>query len=217
MSSIKSTLRLLALAFSLAGTDAHAQVFDVKGVDVEPGKTTVESNNTVFDGFPANAERTRSSHELAFGYGFADWFKLGVKASFDKPLDESFQFSTAAIEGQATLKKFQGGLGIAWFTEVALAIDRDETNAVTFGPILQFGTEATQFLINPFFSQTFGRNREDGTEFSYAWALKQQIRDGCLWVSVQSRKCSRTCRSGIAPSQTWGSRCVARCWAWRGH
>ena len=173
-----STLCLLALGTLLACTGALAQTFEVKGVDVEPGKTTVESNNTVFGGFPANVERTRSSHELAFGYGFTDWLKLVAKASFDKPLDEAFQFSTTAIEGQATLKKFQGGLGIAWFTEVALAIDRAETNAVTFGPILQFGTEATQFLINPFFSKTFGRNREDGTEFSYAWALKQQIRDG---------------------------------------
>ena len=59
-----------------------------------------------------------------------------------------------------------------------MAIDRDETNAVTFGPILQLGTEATQVLINPFFRRTFGRNREDGTEFSYAWAFKQQLREG---------------------------------------
>ena len=176
--AITPALFIFVLATSMVGASASAHVFDVKGVDVDPGKTTVETNNTVFGGFPSQADRTRSSHELALGYGLAEWLKLGAKANFDNPLDKAFQFSTAAIEGQATLKKFERGLGIGWFTEVALAIDRDETNAVTFGPILQLGTEATQVLINPFFRRTFGRNREDGTEFSYAWAFKQQQRDG---------------------------------------
>ncbi len=31
--------------------------------------------------------------------------------------------------------------------------------------------------MNPFFSRTFGDNRTTGTDFSYAWAIKQEIRD----------------------------------------
>jgi hypothetical protein len=157
---------------------AMAGVFDVKGSDVEKGETEVGTNNAAFVGFPVNADRLRSSHELAVGYGFTGWLKAGAKLSFDKPADSDFQLSTAGIEAQVMLKKFGGGLGLAWFTGADFRVHRDETNTVTFGPVIQFGTEQTQLLLNPFFAKTFGRNHEEGMEFSLGWAVKQQIREG---------------------------------------
>lgn len=174
--SLASLPLIFTIAASVAG--AQAQTFDVKGTDVDKGKTSIETNNTLFNGFPVNADRVRSSHELAIGHGFTDWLKLGLKANFDKPLDSDFQLSTVAIEGQAMLRKFERGFGLAWFTEAAFRVHRDETNSVTFGPIFQLGTEKTQLLVNPFFSRTYGPNKEEGTEFSYAWAVKQEIREG---------------------------------------
>lgn len=163
---------------------AFAGVFDVKGSDVEKGETEVSTNNTFFSGFPVNADRLRSSHELGVGYGFASWLKAGAKLSFDKPADDDFQLSTAGIEAQAMLKKFGGGIGIGWFTGADFRVHKDETNTITFGPVIQLGTEQTQLLLNPFFAKTFGVNREEGIAFSYGWALKQQVREG-LSVGIE--------------------------------
>ncbi len=155
-----------------------AATFEVKDTEVEKGKIAVEINNAVFSGFPLNAERLRSSHEFLFGYGFTSWLAVSGKINFDKPTADDFQVSTAGVEAIATLKKFENGLGIAWFTGADFRVHRDETNTVTFGPVVQLGTEKTQVLINPFFAKTFGKNREHGLEFSLAWALKQEVSEG---------------------------------------
>ena len=170
-------LGVILLASATSGP-ARSGVFDVKGSDVEKGEWEVGTNNTVFNGLPVNADRLRSSHELMVGYGFTSWLKAGAKLSFDKPADNDFQLSTAGIETQAMIKKFENGLGLAWFTGADFRVHRDETNTVTFGPIVQLGTEKTQFLLNPFFAKTFGKNRDDGLEFSLAWALKQEVGEG---------------------------------------
>ncbi len=178
MNQICSFSMVVACSLLLPTASAHAGVFDVKGADVTKGETEIGTNNTFFSGYPVNADRLRSSHEIALGYGFTDWMKAGAKLSFDKPADDDFQLSTAGVEAQLMFKKFEKGLGLAWFTGVDFRVDRDETNTVTFGPVIQLGTEKTQLLLNPFFATTFGANREDGVDFAYAWALKQEIREG---------------------------------------
>lgn len=180
MSSIKSKRAVLAIAAAAVtwSSASLADTFDVKSVEVDKGKTEFESNNSFLRGYPRNADRLRSSHELALNYGFATWFKAGAKLNFDKPVDEEFRLATAGIEGQAVLKKFEGGIGIAWFTGLDFRVNRDETNSVTFGPIVQLGAEKTHLLINPFLSKTFGKNREDGMDFSLAWAVKHELREG---------------------------------------
>jgi hypothetical protein len=173
--------RATAIIFwaALAGAPVTlAGTFDVKSVDVDKGQTEVETNNSFFRGYPVNADRLRTSHELALNHGFATWFKAGAKLNFDKPVDEEFRLATAGIEGQAVLKKFEGGLGIAWFTGLDFRIHRAETNSVTFGPVVQLGTEKTHLLLNPFLSKTFGRNREEGIDFNFAWAVKHELREG---------------------------------------
>ena len=178
MMQIRCLGAMIATAMLLSPATVSAGVFDVKGSDVEKGETEVGTNNTFFNGYPINADRVRSSHEIALGYGFTGWMKAGAKLSFDKPADDDFRLSTAGVEAQFMLKKFENGLGIAWFTGVDFRVHRDETNTVTFGPVIQLGTEKTQLLLNPFFATTFGANHEEGVEFAYAWALKQQVREG---------------------------------------
>lgn len=168
----------MLLGAAALAAPAQASVFDVKGSDVTKGETEIGTNSAFFNGFPENADRLRSSHELAIGYGFTDWLKAGAKLSFDHPADEGFRLSTAGIETQIMFKKFEGGLGLGWFTGVDVRVHRDETNTATFGPVIQLGTEQTQLLLNPFFAKTFGPNREEGIEFSYAWAIKQLLREG---------------------------------------
>ncbi len=174
------TVRLLTCAIlaSFAMDQASAGVFDVKGSDVEKGEKEISVNSTFFNGFPVNAEALRSTIEIGAGYGFSDWWKAGAKITLNKAVGDDLVASTAGIEAQIVLRKFDKGFGAAWFMGADFALRDDETNTLTFGPVFQFGTEKTQFLVNPFFARTFGQNRTDGLDFSYAVALKQEVRDG---------------------------------------
>jgi hypothetical protein len=171
---------LLAFGFAaLATSPALAGTFDVKSPDVAKGETEVSVNTSYFSGFPMNAELLRQSAEIGVGYGFTDWWKAGVKVALDKPVGGDLQATTAGVEAQALLRKLEGnGIGIGWYTGVDFRIADDATNTVTFGPIFQFGTEKTSFTVNPFLARTFGRNREDGVAFSYAWQAKHEVREG---------------------------------------
>jgi hypothetical protein len=173
---LPSIIAAAVLLVALPAT-AHAGTFDVKSAEVDKGQKEVEFNSSFFRGYPVNAEQVRHSWEAAASYGFTDWFKGGIKLNLDKPIGDDFRASTAGIEGLFLLKKFEKGFGLAWFTGNDFRIHRDETNTVTFGPVLQFGTDKTALLLNPFFAKTYGRNREDGIEFSYAWAAKTEVRE----------------------------------------
>lgn len=165
------------VAGSLLGP-ASAGTFEVKSADSTKGEIEFAVNNAAFSGFPANADRLRFSSELLVGYGITDWFKVAAKLNIDRPADDDWQLSTAGIETLAVIRKFQGGLGLGWFTGADFRVHRDETNSVTFGPIVQVGSEQTQLSLNPFFAKTFGANREDGIELILGWGVKQQIREG---------------------------------------
>ncbi len=168
-----TTAAALALpAAAIAGT------FDVKGPDVARGETEIGANSSFFRGFPENAERLRLSWELGLSYGVTDWLKLGAKINFDKPLDDDHQASTAGIEAQFSLKKFDQGFGLGWYGGMDFALINGDPNVMTFGPILQFGNDKTTLAINPFLQREFGDNPAPGIAFSYAWQVKHQVREG---------------------------------------
>ncbi len=171
-STIAAAVALVALPHA-----AQAGTFDVKGAEVDKGLREAEFNSSFFRGYPVNAEQVRHSWEAAAGYGFTDQFKGGIKLGLDKPIGDDFRASTAGIEGLLLLKKFENGFGLAWFAGTDVRIADDETNTLTIGPVLHFGTEKTVFLFNPFFEKTYGRNREEGVAFSYAWAAKTVVRE----------------------------------------
>lgn len=170
-------LAAAGLLLTLAATGAEAGGFDVKGAEITKGETEISVNSAYFSGFPINADLIRATGEIAIGYGFSDWWKAGLKLSFDKPVDASLEAVTAGIEAQLLLRKLVGrGPAIALFAGVDFALRDDQTNTLTFGPLWQWALDdKTGFAVNTLFSRTFGQNRTDATDFSYAWQLKREL------------------------------------------
>jgi hypothetical protein len=177
-----SALRAPGLAVVLAlstAAPAIAGVFDVKTPEAAKGETEIGVNTTFFSGYPMNADLLRRSAEVGVGYGFADWWKAGLKLSLDQPVGGNLEVQTAGVEGLWVLRKREGNaLGIAWFTGADFRIADAATNTLTFGPIIQWGTDKTTLTLNPLFARTFGRNREEGVDFTYAWQVKHEVREG---------------------------------------
>lgn len=185
---LASAMLLLMLPPAAAGT------FDVKGADVEKGETELAIQAAVQARFPENADRVRQSWEVGLSHGFTDRFKLGGKINLDQPLPEldddgvplsrrkALRPSTVGVEAQYVLMKAVEGQPfipvVSWFTGVDAAVHRDETNAVTFGPVIGFGNDKLSLTLNPLFERTFGRNSEDGVTFVYAWQIKREITEG---------------------------------------
>ena len=170
----------LAVAFVADMPVAFAGGFDVKGAEIAKGETEIGFNSAYFTGFPVNADRLRATGEISAGYGFSEWWKAGVKLSFDQPVGGDLEAVTAGVEAQILFRKMEGrGPAIAWFMGVDAAIQSDQTNTLTFGPIWSWALDdKTAFNLNTFFATTFGRNSEDAVDFSYAWQVKREIREG---------------------------------------
>lgn len=170
---------LAGLAGLAAGTTGlQAQVFDVKGPGIEKGEREIGENFTVQAGYPRNADRTRYSLELSGSYAPSDVFKLTAKIALDKPAEDDWQASTGGAEIQVSFGELTKGVGIGWFTGLDARIHTDETNALVFGPIIQFGDDRRSLTFNPFFETTFGKNREDGLAFTYGWQAKMALGKG---------------------------------------
>lgn len=169
----------VSVAIVLASASlAQSGTFDVKGVDLTKGQAEIGVNSSFYSGFPANAERIRQGFEFGLGYTLTDWWKVGIKFTIDKPVDENHQLSTLGFEQQTLLKKFENGFGLGWFSSVDVAAIQGDPDSTTFGPILQFGTETTSLSLNPFLVKTFGPDRVEGIDFSYGWQVKHQVREG---------------------------------------
>ncbi len=179
---------LVLHACMLAEAPALAGTFDIKGADVEKGETEVAVPAAVQSGFPENAELVRQSWEFDVSYGFTDRFKLGAKINLDQPLPEEpedgaekprrkrLRPSTVGLEGQYVLLKPEKGMpALSWFTGVDASVHRDETNTLTFGPLIGFGDDKLSLTLNPLLARTFGRNSDPGLAFAYAWQVKREM------------------------------------------
>lgn len=173
---VRSTVSVAAVVgFAVA---ASAGTFEVKTPDITKGQTSFSWGSATQSGFPVNADPTRHSTEAGAGYGVTTWLWLGAKANFDQPVGDDWKFSTAGVEAQLRLGKARPGFDFAWYTGVDVRVDRDATNAVTFGPIIQFGDDKASLTFNPFLQQTFGINHDQGIAFSYGVMAKREIREG---------------------------------------
>lgn len=157
---------------------ASAGVFDVKGAGIEKGEREISENFTYQNGFSADGDRTRSSLEIAGAWSPSAWMKLGAKVAMDKPSDADWQASAFGGEVQFSFGEPMKGVALGWFTGVDAGIHKGETNAVVFGPIIQFGNDDRSLTFNTFFEKTFGNNREEGTAFTYAVQAKTSLREG---------------------------------------
>jgi hypothetical protein len=157
---------------------AVAQTFHVKEADFDKGEWSVESINASQHRFPVNADRIPTAHELGLGYGISAFWQLKGLISFHSPEDESVRFQRGLIENIFVIRalpKERNGISTAWFQSLEVALDPDETNATTFGPILLARSGKLELALNPFFAQTFGQNREEGIAFVYGWQLRHEI------------------------------------------
>ena len=154
---------------------ALADVFSVDEPEVVKGEQEIEVNGAVQNGFPVNADPVRYSMEVEYTYGVTKWLSLSPLVDFDKPDGDSFHATVAGLESVWFPVEVGKLLTFAWFTEVEGAVHHDETNSTTFGPIVQFGHDKASLILNPYLEKSFGRNHEEGIDFTYQWQAKASL------------------------------------------
>ena len=154
---------------------ALADVFSVDEPEVVKGEQEIEVNGAVQNGFPVNADPVRYSMEVEYTYGVTKWLSLSPLVDFDKPDGDSFHATVAGLESVWFPVEVGKLLTVAWFTEVEGAVHHDETNSTTFGPIVQFGHDEASLILNPYLEKSFGRNHEEGIDFTYQWQAKASV------------------------------------------
>jgi hypothetical protein len=186
MVTIQTLPRMLACGVAAAVIIAasagrlSAQTFHIKEADFEARQWTVESINAALQGFPDNAERKRTGHEVGVGYGITAAWQLKGLISFDTPDQETTRLKRAIMENVVVLRALEenkNGTGVAWFQAVEAAIVRDETNATIFGPIITTRAGKTELALNPFFEKSFGQNHTRGIDFVYGWQARHELNE----------------------------------------
>ena len=179
---------MLALAFALP---VGAQPFEVVEPEVEKGEFEIEANGAVQTGFPEaedddDEEAVRHAHELAIGYGLTDFLKLEAGVTLEKEVGEDLQATNFEIEATLELlEQEESGLGLGFFAAIEPRIDDEATDEFEFGPIFAFALGGVQNTANTFFEKSFGKNREEGWGFAYAWQSKVELEEG-LGIGIEA-------------------------------
>ena len=174
---------LLVGAF-VATSGARAQTFDVKQLEVSKGEVEYGAENMAARGVPRalGSDVKRLAGEQSMSYGLTDWWRISAALKIEKPEADEARLAQAALGNIFILKgldeKRSHDFGVGWFTEIGISTHRDTTNTLLFGPIATMKADKLSITVNPFFEQTFGRNREDGIAFAYGWQAKCEIREG---------------------------------------
>ena len=168
-----------AMAMLGAAPPSYAQ--QIIEPEVEKGQRKLEAFSAFVSGFNGGAAGdTREVLSLTYQYGLTDFwlFKAGVLS--ERPVHGDHQGTAIVFENVFEIQnaKKAGGLGYGWYTGISVGVNEDETNALTFGPVIRLGAGDTSLILNPFLEQTFGRNRDEGIAFLYGWQLKHQVRPG---------------------------------------
>ena len=172
----------LALAVCGVASEAMGQTFEVKGLHVVKGGIEIDLDNAVF----SSGAQNRSGHEQKVSYGVTNWWRLSAAVEWENPVGDSLRATHLAIENILVLRPMQQkrDVGLGMFVALQSSIHDDSTNAFVFGPIVTVKWDNVTWAFNPFLEQTFGRNREDGIAFTYAWQAKYELREG-LAVGVE--------------------------------
>ena len=183
MATVRALCSLLRRSVAIlvlggAADAAFAQSLHVKEADFEAGQWNVESINGVQQGFPRNADRVRTGHELGIGYGITAAWQLKGLVSFATPDEETTRIQRVMMENVVVLRALEegkNGFGIAWFHALEGAVARDETNVTIFGPSIILREGKTELALNPFFEKSFGRNHTPGMDFLYGWQARREL------------------------------------------
>ncbi len=170
------------------GPAAVAQTFDVKQLDIKQGSLEIGLDNSFFGGVPRNNNLNRSAHDQSIDYGVREWWRLSAVLKLENPDLGDLHATRVAVENIFVLRpmdeKKKQDVGVGFFASVEASVRDDVTNALFFGPIVTAKWDQVTLAANPFLSQTFGRNREEGIAFVYGWQAKYQIREG-LAVGIE--------------------------------
>jgi hypothetical protein len=177
-------------ALTALGTQPAAaghNIFHIFTPAIEAGAWGVEAISAFQSGFPADGEHepVRMAHELAVHTGVNEYWMTKIALGLERPVGGDYEATAIASENTFRLFKPTGSaFDVAMFGALELGIADDATNAVAFGPILSYARGPVAIMINPFFEKSFGRNREDGVEFTYGWRATYQLSD-LLSVGVE--------------------------------
>lgn len=114
----------------------------------------------------------RAAHEVAYHVSLSEYWMTKVALSLARDPGDDYRATALASENVFRLRRSSAGpLDFAWYTSLSAGLDSGQTNAIEFGPIVSVAAGPITLVVNPFFEKTFGRNREDGIAFTYAWRL----------------------------------------------
>lgn len=170
---------VLGMAACVVASEATCQSFEIKSLHIEKGGIDIDLDNAVFSGRAGNAGN-RGGHEQKFNYGVTDWWRLAAAVDWENPVGGDLRATHLGIENIFLLRpmKQKHDIGLGLFVALEASIHDESTNALVFGPIVTVKWGKLMWTLNPFLEQTFGRNREEGVAFEYAWQAKYELRDG---------------------------------------
>jgi len=184
--SVVLSAAVLAGAFVLP---VAAQPFEVVEPEVEKGEFEIEVNGAVQTGLPEgddDEEAVRHAHELAVGYGLTDFLKIEAGVTLEKEVGEDLQATNFEVEATLELlEQEESGFGLGFFAAIEPRIDDEATDEFEFGPIFAFALGGVQNTANTFFEKSFGKNREEGWGFAYAWQSKVELEEG-LGIGIEA-------------------------------
>jgi hypothetical protein len=119
---------------------------------------------------------TRHGHEIEVGYGLTDFWKVEAGVTLQKPLDGEIDATNFEIENTLQLFTYQPlGAVFSVLASVDLGLADEVPDAFEFGPLVQFGNDQVNLVLNAIFEKTFGTFREPGMGFEYAAQLKYAV------------------------------------------
>ncbi|MEZ5851352.1 MAG: hypothetical protein R3D68_11960 [Hyphomicrobiaceae bacterium] len=165
---------LCALVVSVP--EAQAGTFDVKGVEVTKGESEIAVGAAWQRGFPVNSDFVGQSYEIGYGYGVTNWFKAGLKIGFEQPLAQRLEATVFGLEGQAVIvDPDKSRIGLAWYTGLDIGLKSDESEVLTFGPLISVKlADKLALTLNPLLQKSWAPSTS-GIDFNYAWQIKRAL------------------------------------------
>ena len=176
---------ILPVLLLVVSPPAHAGgVFEVIHPDVEQGEIELEFLNSIF---PDVDEGERSVHELAIGYGFADFWKTTFAVELANPVGEPFEVEAFEIENllilfgghghegeEGNAEEAHGLDGVTLGVYGALEIPNEgglDEGAFAVGPVVEFGVGPVEIIGNLFAEIPF----ENGVDAGLAYATSAMV------------------------------------------
>ncbi len=165
-------------ALSVTVPEARAGTFDIKGVEVTKGESEIAVGAAWQRGFPVNSDFVGQSYEIGYGYGLTNWFKAGLKIGLEQPLSQRLEATALGLEGQAVIvDPEKSRIGLAWYTGFDIGLKSDESEVLTFGPLVSVKiSDKLSLTLNPLFQKSWSPSTP-GLDFNYAWQIKRELSD----------------------------------------